>query len=257
MVKVLICAPTLTGREPYLRNMKRGYLERTPGATVVFATPKDLPSCGEGWNTSARIGLQAYPDADYIHFSNDDVVPAAGWLEPLIEANRRGGFIGCSRMEPVGVALGFEPELPHPAMAPLVAPPQSRYSYYYADVKQPWGDWQPVDHGSLCFCSVWTWRNVIHEFLPIHFGTDKWFYLKARRHGYSIVTRTHSVIFNYAAQVGRSKGDWSEQDYLDFDLNIAYPDYLNMRLKPSERHPLRNTPEGLQAARDWRAKNVL
>lgn len=256
-MKVLICAPTLTGREPYLRNMMRGYRERTPDATVVFSTPKDLRSCGEGWNAAASLGLQAHPDAQYIHFSNDDVVPACGWLEPLVEAHGRGGFIGCSRMEPVGVHLGFEPAPDMPAMAPPIAPTQSRYSYYYADVKQPWGDWQPVDHGSLCFCSVWSWRNVIKSFLPIHFGTDKWFYQRARDYGYAIVTRSSSVIFNYAAQIGRSRDDWTEQDYLDFDLNIAYPMYLSGALRPSDRHPLRNTPEGLKAARDWRAKNVL
>ena len=60
----------------------------------------DADGAGAGWNLAAERGL-AHFDAQYIHFSNDDIVPATGWVEPLIEACD-AGCVPCVRIEPAG-----------------------------------------------------------------------------------------------------------------------------------------------------------
>jgi hypothetical protein len=254
---VLICAPTLTGREGYLRNMFHGYLERS-GCAVEFACPKDLPSCGEGWN--AAVESHHLNGVDFIHFSNDDVVPAVGWENPLILEAKHGCLPAC-RMEPAEYRLGIERCDPsNPPMPPLPPPAPDEHSYYYADLpeNQPTHDRAILPehaHGALPFMSVEQWREL-GPFIPIHFGTDKWICHRAREAGYTIRARTWSVMFNYAAPVGRTRGDWTEQDFLDFDLNIAYPLYIDGQLKPTDRHPSRGTAMGLAMARAWRRENV-
>jgi hypothetical protein len=179
-------------------------------------------------------------------------VVAEGWLEPLVEAVE-AGCLGCPRMEPAGHHMGQEPAWD---MAPAQAPPRSERSYWYADLpeKQPQEDWEVVDHGSLPFCSLEQWE-LVKPFLPIHFGTDKWFYFRAHRLGIQSVARMESVIFNYAVQIGRAKEEWAETDFIDFDLVFAYPEYRSGERAPTQPHPLRGTPEGLALVRDWRRKN--
>lgn len=142
------------------------------------------------------------------------------------------------------------------SMAPgYVAP--SELSYFYADLpeNQPKEDMVEVDHGALPFCSLEQWEKL-QPFIPIHFGTDKWFYHRARKERIPIAARMESVIFNYAAQFGREKGEWTETDLIDFDLNIVYPLYVHGVLSPYQEHPLRLTPRGLEIARKWRADNL-
>lgn len=258
-MNLLVCIPTITGREHHLEQAVRGYHDRTPDDVHVnISIVKDRPTCGIGWQAcvdqallAAEQGASAAPD--YIHFSNDDIVVAHGWLDPLVETVRDEGWLPCPRMEPAGYHLGQEPAVD---MAPALAPAVTERSYWYSDLpeKQPQEDWAFVDHGSLPFCSLHQWK-VIGPFLPIHFGTDKWFYWIGRKRGYAAVARMDSVIYNYAVQIGRAKDDWAETDFIDFDLMFAYPEYVTGERPVTEPHPLRGTPEGLALVRDWRRKN--
>lgn len=255
MDSVLVCIPTITGREVFVRQAIEGYCdrERTPDVEVFVSVVCDRPTAGIGWQECVQRGIAQFGRPDYIHFGNDDVVPARGWLAPLIEAVEHG-CAPAPRLEPAGVHLNEEVA---ESMAPLEAPPRSELSYWYADLpeNQPQEDGQQIDHGALPFCSMTQWMYLT-PFLPIHFGTDKWFYRQAGLMGWPCVARMDSVIFNYAAQIGRSKGDWTETDFIDFDLNIAYPEYIRGARDAREPHPLRGTPEGLALARSWRRINL-
>lgn len=253
MSRLLVCIPTIKGREKYLERAVWGYATRTPEvAGVEFCIIRDRETCGEGWQEAIDNALESGATPDYIHFGNDDIVVGEGWFQPLAEAVERG-FLPAPRLEPAGVHLGEEVA---ESMAPAYAEP-SHLSYWYADLPehQPKEDFAQVDHGALPFCSLGQWRKL-GPFIPIHFGTDKWFYERARQERIPVVARMTSVIFNYAAQIGRAKGDWTETDLIDFDLNIAYPLYVHGRLQPTEKHPLRLTPRGLELARKWRKDNL-
>lgn len=252
-MRLLVCIPTIDGREEFLARAIRGYEERTHGTDLYIQVVHNEPSCGQGWQKAVERGfahLHPYLP-DFIHFSNDDIVVGEGWFFPMMEAAREG-FLPAARMEPAGFHLKEEPA---EAMAPRWVP-RSEHSYFYSDLpeNQPKKDWDAVDHSALPFCSIAQWAGI-GGFIPIHFGTDKWFYHRARLQGRECVARMTSVIFNYATQIGRSKGDWSELDFIDFDCNIAYPLYLDGSLHPRQECPWRGTPEGLEAARAWRMSN--
>lgn len=247
-MNVLVCIPTITGREHYLHQAIRGYQQRTD-ANVAISIVTDQPTCGMGWQAAVEQGLRGSYKPDFIHFGNDDIVVAEGWLPPLVEAVEVTA-LPAPRMEPAGVHMNEDPAV---SMAPPIGPMPSRYSYFYADLpeNQPQQDWEQVDHGALPFCSLEQWEQI-GPFLPIHFGTDKWFYAQAKRLGYRVVARMDSVIFNYAVQIGRDKGDWAEQDLIDFDLVFAYPEYERGDRDPTEPNTLRLTDEGLRMVRNWR-----
>lgn len=253
MSRVLVCIPTIDGREHFRDQAVRSYQERTEGFDVDFSLVRNRATCGIGWQEAVEQGLRhAQFKIDYIHFSNDDICVADGWLPPLVEAVEMGCVPG-ARMEPAGEHLNEDPAM---SMAPPDPPERSLRSYWYADLpeKQPKEDWQTIPHASLPFCSVAQWREL-SPFLPIHFGTDKWFYKRAWDAGFPAVARMESVIYNYAVQIGRSKGEWAETDLIDFDLVFAYPEYERGDRPPTERHPLRLTDEGLRMVRNWRRDN--
>lgn len=255
-MSVLICVPTLSGREPYLVNAIRSIAERTPEDWNISLV-RDAPSAGVGWNRCAER-LCFYPETEYLWFANDDICVATGWLPPLIEAVQQG-CVPAMRIEPAGGHIGDEIIFQtHPPMAPDYYPvPRNKMAYFYSDLQenQPQEDWKEVPHGNLPFCSVEQWREI-GEFPPFHYGSDTWFYHRARRIGCPVVARLDSVAFNYNANIGRSKGDWTEQDFLDFDGIVALPAYLSGELEPHEEHPQRLTPEGLTRVREWRAEHV-
>lgn len=257
-MNLLVCIPSIRGRGHYLEQAMRGYRERTPEAHVNISLIMDRPTCGLGWQHAVEQGLTVAeqgraPTPDFIHFGNDDIVVAEGWLEPMVEAVEQG-FVPGARMEPAGAHLDEDPA---ESMAPAIAPPRSEWSYWYSDLpeNQPRADLEPIEHASLPFCSLEQWHEV-GPFIPIHFGTDKWFYEQARRHGIPAVARMDSVVFNYAAQIGRDKGDWAETDLIDFDLVFAYPEYERGERDPADPpNPLRLTPDGLTMVRNWRRDN--
>lgn len=253
MSNILVCIPTLTGRERYLANCLKGYRERSGAHHVLFSIVYNAPTCGIGWQQCVNKGL-VVRGFDYIHFGNDDSVVGENWLSPLIAAAGVYDRIPASRVEPAGVHLGHP--MPDPIPMPPPGDPTSQYGYFYSDLleNQPTEDWQEVDHGGAPFCSLKQWAEI-GPMIPSHFGTDKWFFHRARQLGYKVVARQRSIIYNYAAPIGRSKGEWTEQDFLDFDLTIAYPMYVSGELSPTEQHPQRLTSEGLERVREWRRVN--
>jgi hypothetical protein len=251
-MKLLVCIPFLSCRGQYLANTIRSY-ERHTDCDWQLSLVTDAPSAGEGWNRCAEQGLEWWPDATHLHFSNDDVAVGPHWLPPMVEATD-AGCIPCMRIEPASRHMPEEHYEEHPTLPYEEHPvPRDKVAYFFAghDYEQPAEDWAEVPHGNLPFCTTEQWREV-GPFPPMHYGTDCFFYKRAKALGYRSVARQEAVAFNYNAQPGRSKGDWTEQDFLDFDGIIAQTAYERGDLPITEAHPLRLTPEGLAAARKWR-----
>lgn len=259
-MSVLICIPTLSGREPYLVNAIRGITERTDREWNI-SLARDAPSAGEGWNQCAER-IEFYPDTTHLFFFNDDTVPATGWLPPMIEAADQG-FIPAPRIEPAGGHIRDRQIFQtHPPMPPAYFPvPRDPVSYFYADLaeNQPQNDWDPAKHTNLPFCTVEQWQRI-GPFPPFHYGSDVWFSHRARQFGYRTVARMDAVVFNYNANIGRSKilegVEWTEQMWLDYDGIYALPKYLSGILSPDQHDPLRGTPEGAELVTSWRRKHL-
>ena len=256
---ILICCPTVPGRQAYLCNMAVGFATRTPEVDYNLSIVTDALSAGTGWNRAVEQGLEWFPETTHIHFGNDDVVPATGWAPPLIEACD-AGCVPCPRIEPAGGHIRDQQIFQtHPPMAPDYYPvPRDPNAYWYADIpeRQPQEDWAECNHGNLPTCSREAWEKI-GPFPPVHYFTDSLFYDRARKFGYKVVARMDSVFFNYNANIGRGKigadgSEWTEQDFLDYDGVFAIPKYRSGELALTEPDPLRCTLEGLRMARAWR-----
>lgn len=260
-MKVLVCIPTLTGREHYRSNAIHGYREHNGGHEIVISLEYDAPTCGIGWQRCVERALAIHDDVEFIHFGNDDVVPGRNWLNPLISMAFEHHAIPAPRMEPAGGHIdiqaiidaneqGRRPPMPPPG------DPTCSGGFFYADLPefQPTKTGQPIDHTALPSCTRQQWDEV-GPFAALHFGTDAWFCHRARDAGYPTLAVQESRIYNYAAAHGRNHDGWHEIDFLDFDGTVALPAYERGELQPHERHPLRLTPEGLKLVRDWRMAN--
>lgn len=251
MTQILVCIPTVSGREQYLVNAIRSICDRT-NADFNISLVHDAPSAGVGWNRCAAR-LPRYPETTHLFFFNDDAMVAWAWDIPLIEACAKD-CVPAVRVEPAGGHIGYEDVDPQaPERVPAIPNKRDKMAYFYSDLpeRQPTEDWTEVPHGNMPFCSVEQWHSI-GEFPPFHFGTDCWFAERAALHGWPTVARLDSVVFNYNAQPGRSHGGWTEQDFLDFDGLVALPAYRSGALASDEPHPLRLTDEGLNLVRTWR-----
>lgn len=255
-MKILVCIPHVPGRGPYLANAVMGYDRYTPEGQWVLSIVEDAKSAGEGWNRCAEQGLEWWSDATHIHFSNDDVVPASDWWRQLVEATDEG-YLPAPRIEPAGGHCPEQIFQTHPPMPPAYPMQRDKMAYFYSDLQenQPTEDWTPVPHGNLPFCTVDQWREI-GPFPLAHYGTDGYFYNRGRALGYEVVARTGSVFYNFNANIGRHRGDWTEQDFLDFDGIFGVPAYERGEIPIDQEHPLRETAEGLAMVREWRQRHV-
>ena len=104
-----------------------------------------IPSCGAGW----QAGL-AHAKGEYIHLSDDDIVPQPGWHAPAIEA----------------VECGF---LPAPQVTDPRGYPQSRPQ------EGVFGkDWTPVDMSALPFASAEQMEKIA-PLMICHYFTRRFF----------------------------------------------------------------------------------
>lgn len=231
MTGVSILIPTVRGREDLLRLCVDAYLRNTDHGGQVdleFIILRDRPTCGQGWQQAAERAT-----GNFLHFSNDDIVPQPGWLAPLLEVAEHGHVAApWIQHGSWGGFYGAAPELGQEM------------------------DWEPVNHSAMPFMS----RHAFVRIGPIiatHYGVDNWIAERVRADGRQVIGRRSSVIQHFNIQIGRQKGEWTEVDLLDYDCGIALPEYRAGVRPPNVMPPDRLTPEGLLRARQWRKENVL
>lgn len=249
MTVVTVVIPTVEGREEYLKRCLRGYQERTDDRLEIIVERRD--TCGQAWQAGAE---QA--SGDYLHFTADDIVPGEGWLPPLIEAVEQGCV-------PVPLVVTAAPDVLDDEDMPHPWNPLTPVSNYFERQGGPdvIADWYRADglseYPSVPFCSLGQWREI-GPMIASHYGTDKWFGMKAKRVGIPCAVRHGTHFYHYAAHAGRipQADGWLHLDRLNFELNIAFHSYANGSLPEHKVHPDYGTPQGRQMARDWYASNV-
>jgi hypothetical protein len=228
-LSVSVLIPTVSGRETFLEMCVTGYLRNTPAwVDLEFVILRDRLTCGVGWQEAAERA-----SGTYLHFSNDDIVPRTGWLEPLVHAALCGYVV-----------------------APWIQHGDWGGFYGAAPGVGQEDDWQDVDHSAMPFCERERFKRV-GPIIATHYGVDNWFAERVRAAGMRLVGRRESVLDHWNIQIGREKGDWTQVDLLDYDCGIALPEYRAGVRPPTEMPPDRLTPEGLARARQWRKENVL
>lgn len=246
-MKVSIIIPTIEGREEYLERAIRGYKERNETEhSLEFIVEHDHKSVGLGWRHGSERA-----SGDYIHFTNDDIVPGFDYLSPLIEACDKGYV-------PVPIvchALDLDEE-----GMPLDIIPTDHSWAFDGSPNIP-NDWTKAsdelrEYPSLPFCSKEQWKKI-GPMIPTHYGTDVWFGYRAKIAGYDNVVR-HSFFYHYQAAETQDfiLNKWHRNDRLTFDCNISLPMYISGELELDEFHPEWGTDKGIELARDWYKRNI-
>lgn len=251
-MKIAVVIPTVAGREQYLWRCVRGHLDRHQTDHTVV--PIVIPGCWSGgmaWQKGAEEAKKI--GADYLHLTNDDIVPGFGWLEPMIESVERGEVPVCVVVTATAPVLDGE-------QMPLEGNPFSEHTSHFEGIEcvHPAGrvGQNDSEYPSLPFCSMEQWERI-GPMIPTQYGTDKWFGHRAKAAGFPNVC-VGAVFYHYAAFVGRDGAidGWLGQDRLVFDHNIAYPLYVNGELELDRLHSEAKTNDGREAARRWYLQNV-
>lgn len=190
---------------------------------------------------------------DFLHFTNDDIVPGFNYLQPMID-NVAQGYV------PVVLIVIPDESVLDSEMMPLADNPITPNSSHFEGehIVQLIGTRGRTDseYPSLPFCSRDQWAHI-GPMIPTQYATDKWFGHRARAAGIQCVCEG-SIFYHYAATVGRDDqvDGWLGMDRLTFDQNIAYPMYVDGTLPVNELHPEARTQIGRQRARNWYLQNV-
>ena len=190
MISVVV--PTIQGREDHYARCVAAYQRTVPADQLQLITMRDFPTCGEAWNAGAKQAT-----GDYLHFSADDLEPHHGWLQPAIEAVRRG-------------------YLP----APRITNPDGALDYCgYHGVELP--DKAIVQMSVIPFMTAEQWAQI-GPGLPIHYFSDNYLSWRGARAGYQTVVRRAFAFMHHWAQPGRGAGMTYEQRMAhDRDLFMA------------------------------------
>jgi hypothetical protein len=175
---VAIVVPTIEGREIDLKRCLRAYKRTAPKAEVIVE--HDHGSCGEAWIAGAER-----TDAEYLHFTADDLEPQPGWLKIAKETVDKG-FI------PAPLVFNTDGSLDS---AGLVGFGQYRGEHQ---------DWQPIEGTTIPFLTREMWETV--GMIPVHYCTDLWVSVQGRKHGWETVIRTGMRFTHHVAPAGRNYG---------------------------------------------------
>lgn len=248
-MKVSVVIPHVKGREEYLARCLDGYRDRTE-AEVQTIVVSDRLSGGIAWQEGSEMAT-----GDYLHLTNDDIVPGEGWLGECVASVEAGQV-------PVVLVVPASREIHDENMMPLPGNPINEHTTHFEGVPKVQSTGHVAEssnrseYPSLPFCSLAQWQRI-GPMIPTQYGTDKWFGHRAWLAGYPNVC-VGSVFYHFAAGVGRDNmiPGWLGFDRLTFDHNVAYSLYESGDLALDEMHPEWNTERGLQMSRDWYRANV-
>jgi hypothetical protein len=182
---ISVIIPTIEGREEYLAQCIAAYEKHAEDAyDLDLIVEHGHPSCGAGW----QAGLDRVK-GEFIHLSDDDIVPQPGWHSPAIEA----------------VRLGFLP-------APQVCDPNG-YPQSHPQEGVLGADWTPVHMSALPFTS----RAQMDKITPLftaHYFSDDFISWRGARAGWPCVLRSGYAFVHWWAQHKRGAGMTQEQRML-------------------------------------------
>jgi len=248
-MKISVVIPTVDGREEYLARAEEGYRTRTD-AEVEMIVVQNMWSGGMAWQAGAERAT-----GDFLHLTNDDIVPGEDWLRDCVECVEDGNV-------PVVLVANASPEIHDENLMPLPGNPindQTSHFEGHPKVQKPGhvaSQNNQSEYPSLPFCSMEQWKSI-GPMIPTQYATDKWFGWRAWKAGFPNVC-VASIFYHFAAFVGRDNmvDGWLGQDRLTFDQNIAYPAYQSGKLPLDELHPEARTLAGRTMSRNWYRAHV-
>lgn len=187
VMEVLI--PTISGREHHLRKAVETYLAVASMPTEVHVV-LNLPCVGTGWNEAAKL----LKGGEFVHFSNDDIVPHVGWDQAAMETIARGAI-----------------------PAPVIEYPDGRFMVYHGVTPETQNRVEvPTSVLHTLSCEQW---ELLKPFPDIHYYSDDYMSWAGRQQG--IITEFNPAYrFTHMwAMEGRGAG-MSEADRMKHDRAI-------------------------------------
>lgn len=193
---VSVIVPTVPGRADHLRRCAGAYADLAPGNyRLDLVVERGRPAAGIAWQAGAERAR-----GEFLHLTNDDIEPRAGWHSPAIEAVERG-------------------YLPAPQVSGPAGEPQSLPA---------WGtlgdDWAPVAMTTLPFCSRAQWEKI-GPLAELHYYSDDFFSYRGRKAGWPPVLRSGYSFTHHWAQAGRGAG-MTEDERMAYDRGL-YDEAVN------------------------------
>lgn len=194
-MRVAICIPTVTGREESFQRAVDAYTETTAGSEhdVFLIYVKDEPTWGAGIEKCVQTILGQGHEHDALHFSADDLVPEAGWLEAAVETIE-AGMCPAPVLDTDGVIHYGHPPTPDS------------------------GDWKTT-HTSVIPTIKAEWWSHIDPMFVAHYYTDDYISLKLRMNGIESVGRTGYRFLHHHESVARGAG-MTQDERMSHDADL-------------------------------------
>lgn len=229
-MKIAVVIPTMQERADQFERASAAY-NSDPRVSIIPVYGTDC--VGRGWQIGAEI-VEADGSFDLLHLTNDDIEPAEGAIDKMVDACARG-------MIPV----------------PLIANPRGEEEYFEVQGRGYPGYLAGGDdreYPSLPFCTVRHWMSI-GPMVPQQYGTDRWFGFRARQAGVPLVC-TPARFIHHEAPSARVREyetgvEWTYEERLTFDVQFGYAAYATGKLSPKDRHEEWDTYEGREMARQW------
>jgi hypothetical protein len=197
-VNIDVVIPTVAGRERSLRSAERTYQQRSVHRIRLWVE-HDHDCVGKAWNAGAAAALED-GWSDFLHLTNDDVEPQPGWDDAAIAALDRGYFPSPRMVDDTGDAVEWGRSL------------------------REIPNWTPVDSTTIPFLPSGRWSEIGPS-LPIHYYTDDWLSLQARRAGYpAAYCEGYAFLHTWATArrgAGMSMEDRMEHDRLYYEQEVT------------------------------------
>lgn len=192
---VVICLPTVTGREESFQRTVDGYRATVEGSAhnVAMVVVKDEPTWGAGIDAAMKVVEEQHPTATIIHFTADDLVPEPGWLDAAIEA--------------VDQSVCPAPVLDTFGEIAYGHPPNADES-----------DWK-VSQTSVVPTIRASWWKLIAPMLQTHYFTDDYISLKLRMHGIDTKGRLGYRFRHFHEMAERGAG-MTQDERMQYDMAI-------------------------------------
>jgi hypothetical protein len=203
-VKVLVCIPTITGREETLARCMDSYENTVHGKyELEYSVVVDEPTWGHGVNASVNSALEMCVEPDIIHLTADDLEAHDGWVDIAVETLEKGFYPAPMLLNPDGSVAGF-----------------GHGDAQMFDVSR---DWKRTDTSVIPTLTVDMWHRM-KPMINTHFFSDNYFSHRARLIGYDSVARFGYTFTHHESQVHPGAG-MGRAARMQHDMTI-YRQYL-------------------------------
>ncbi len=178
---ISVIVPTVDGREEHFDRCWNAYTD-TQGDEykLDLIVVRNEPTCGWGWQAGAE---RISDDAEYVHFTCDDIEPQPGWAAPAIGALKH-----------------------HVLPAPRVLNGTTGAPEYFPRWGTEWPDGTWAGFSCLPFITRELWDGAVQPMMTAQYFGDNWVTFRSGKAGYAPYVVRGYLFKHHWAQHKRGAG---------------------------------------------------